>query len=104
MPDRGGVVAPRRQQLDQPLQDLEVALAEPVPLLQHPVVVGPVEEVAAVQLGRLAQGGGLLAGRGRSARATAASKAATSSHQGASDRHRSVRGVTSRNRSGSGRA
>jgi hypothetical protein len=58
--DRRGRLAPRLQRLEQPLQDLEVALAEPFPLPQHPVVVHPVEEVAGVELGRLTEGGQLL--------------------------------------------
>jgi hypothetical protein len=41
-----------------------VALAEPFPLLEHPVVVHAVEEVAGVQLGRLGEGAELLLGLG----------------------------------------
>jgi hypothetical protein len=62
--DRQGGLAPRRQRLEQPLQDLEVTLAEPFPLFQQPVVVHPVEQVAGVQLGRLPEGGQLLGGLG----------------------------------------
>ena len=60
--DRRGVLAPGLQQLGQPLQGLQVAPAQPLPLLQQPLVVAALEQVAPVQLDRLAQGGELLAG------------------------------------------
>jgi hypothetical protein len=56
-PGRRREVAPGLQQLDQPLQGLEVALAEPLPLLGQPLVVAALEQVARVQLDGLAQGG-----------------------------------------------
>ena len=61
--DRRGGLAPGLQHLEQPLQDPEVALAEPFPLLQHPVV-HPTEVVAGVQLGGLGQGAEFLLGPG----------------------------------------
>jgi hypothetical protein len=50
VPDRLGKLAPSLQQLDQPLERLEVAAAQPFALLQQPLVVAALEQVAAVQL------------------------------------------------------
>jgi hypothetical protein len=63
VPDRLGMPAPRLQQLDQPLERLEVAAAQPFALLQQPLVIAALEQVAAVQLDGRPEGGALLVAR-----------------------------------------
>jgi hypothetical protein len=62
VPDRLSVVALGLQELDQPLQGGQPAPPQPVALLQQPLVVPALQQVAPVQLGRLTEGGQLLGG------------------------------------------